>query len=366
MVKSGWFRESHRHSLAARGVKTNRYFKQKQYFMGEYSISQKALQEIPDEFKAEATRMLIKGVPAKDVVKKFTGREDFVERETKGFYMPRRRLNTPEDTIRLLRRMGEELGRPPNMKDVDTENWSISDMRKQFGSFPAAVQAAADRAREETPETVDDARLLWYQGKIRTRNVVPAAQRLGISENSIPLTEEEIEAARARGQETVMNRREEDMKKLLLQQQVNELEGAIEDLKRPFVQPTPGMDISPALLDRQKRELQAKESELRELKEKAKDKQLFARKKYYNPLAAAAALAALDVAGSRLKAGQERKSAKVSADLQKQIIREQERSQRRLLRQQQRIAEEARQPIEVERPVELQYRVGDEFYYARK
>jgi hypothetical protein len=273
-MRSGWFKESHRHSLAAKGIKTNRYFKQKTYLMGQYRISQKALREIPDKFKEEATRMLIKGVPAKEVVRRFTGRDDFVEREMESSGMRRSwiRVNSPEEAIEVIMRVGQELGRPPRTHDMAQEGYSIYSLARHYkGSFPAAVQAAADKAREETPETVDDPKLLWFQGHIRTREIVPVAQRLGLDMegNEIELTPEQIAEARAEAERRVTGRKDAEMRAFLLKQQLGQLEEEVEDLKKPFTEGTIGMDVAPEILETQRKELEKKEAELKDLKSKA-------------------------------------------------------------------------------------------------
>ena len=106
-MRSGWFFESHRHSLAARGIKTSMFSKNNSFMAAKYRIPHWLLDRLTDEQREEAEKMLFeKNMNIGDVAKKFG-----IQHPNAGVPQKERILWSDDQKIDYIKTLAEQLGR---------------------------------------------------------------------------------------------------------------------------------------------------------------------------------------------------------------------------------------------------------------
>ena len=113
----GWYGQSHRHYLAAKGIKTNRYMKNKYFMPSNYAIPHWLLNKLDSEKRNEAERMLYEdNMNIGDVAKYFDIKHPTIGRKLK----PEVRWSD-EQKIKYVQDLSKELGRAPVMADLPND-----------------------------------------------------------------------------------------------------------------------------------------------------------------------------------------------------------------------------------------------------
>lgn len=252
----GWRGESHRHYLAAKGVRTKH-----EYFMVRtFNISRKALDVIPPEKHDAAIARMRAGEEVQDIVQDLAGIEGFTGKKKSSQYGPRGRQLDEEDLVTALVDIGELKGSWPTIADVKESGISTSSWS---GSFHDVVQKAVERVK-------DDPEVEWHLSGVRRKTVerVPLRE----SEEQIQRRIELVESADARA----AARRREEFHKTLMVQKLKILEDEKEEIVGLLSLPSPGLDAGSGYVDERRKRIGKIDAEINRLKSVLEEKGFFA------------------------------------------------------------------------------------------
>jgi len=135
----GWHKESYRHYLAAKGIKTKRYVKNKYFMASTYNIPHWLLDKLDGEEREEAEKMLFEDKENTGAVAKHFGIKHPSERPKR----PEVKWSD-EEKLTYLKTLGEDLGRRPFPSDVPrtADVPSVGAIASPFGGWSAALRRA--------------------------------------------------------------------------------------------------------------------------------------------------------------------------------------------------------------------------------
>jgi len=267
----GWRHESHRHYLAAKGIKTrNSYFSPLRYRLPPTTLMEK----LTPEQQEEAKRLLALGElkTTQDVADHFRVKWKWVNPQAAAERSEEnsRRMST-DQKLNLIRKIGKAKGRLPTSSDLEEHGINASYF-SSLGGFKAAVNKVVD---EEAEQAVLDKRNFfdvadewWFEKKKQRRPEETLEERY---EGLIP---EKVKVERAEEKERVKKvlqkkvEEAEKKKKLVtqtevLKKQIKKLDEEISDLEEGYFNRS--IKVSPGILVALQKQIADKKSERRDL-----------------------------------------------------------------------------------------------------
>jgi len=112
-----WHKESHRHYLAAKGISTKRYMKNKYFMPAIFQVPHWLLNQLDEEQKVEANKMLFEDGMKINIVAEHFG----ISHPQKGNYQKPKVVWTEEQKISYIQDLYKRLGRVPQTGDIEVE-----------------------------------------------------------------------------------------------------------------------------------------------------------------------------------------------------------------------------------------------------